>query len=219
MSLMFAIVACFVFRAEPELGKLSEKYESGDRGPGTVSTGVGDPGGVSYGSYQLASKVGRAAQFVAKYYPEEFRGLEAGTPAFTARWKKLAAADPKALHAAEHEFIKVTHYDPQVNKLRAELKLDAASRSRALRDVIWSTAVHHGPNTDVIAKAVKPLIQNGELPGDAAIIQAVYAERGRTNADGTLARFRRVSGSWVPALKKRFVSEQADALAMLAGEK
>ena len=30
-----------------ELGCLSAKYETGGRGPGVVSTGVGDPGGVS----------------------------------------------------------------------------------------------------------------------------------------------------------------------------
>ena len=33
-----------------ELGTLSAKYETGGRGPGTVSSGAGDPGGVSYGS-------------------------------------------------------------------------------------------------------------------------------------------------------------------------
>ena len=38
------------------LGSLSSKYETGGRGPGTVSSGVGDAGGVSYGSYQMTSK-------------------------------------------------------------------------------------------------------------------------------------------------------------------
>src|SRR4026209_65745 len=46
------------------LGKLSAKYETGGRGPGTVSTGAGDRGGVSYGSYQMASKMGVPAKFV-----------------------------------------------------------------------------------------------------------------------------------------------------------
>ena len=46
------------------LGKLSAKYETGGRGPGTVSTGAGDRGGVSYGSYQMASKLGVATRFV-----------------------------------------------------------------------------------------------------------------------------------------------------------
>ncbi|HFO7914780.1 TPA: hypothetical protein ACHK1J_005692, partial [Escherichia coli] len=34
------------------LGKTSERYESGGRGPGVISSGKGDHGGVSYGMYQ-----------------------------------------------------------------------------------------------------------------------------------------------------------------------
>lgn len=37
--------------ASHRLGALSERYESGGRGAGTVSTGRGDPGGVSYGLF------------------------------------------------------------------------------------------------------------------------------------------------------------------------
>lgn len=48
------------------LGSLSAKYESGNRGAGTVSGGKGDRGGVSYGQYQLASKLGRPAEFLAQ---------------------------------------------------------------------------------------------------------------------------------------------------------
>jgi LysM repeat protein len=49
-----------------ELGVLSAKYETGGRGPGIVSTGSGDPGGVSYGSYQMATKTGTVARFVSQ---------------------------------------------------------------------------------------------------------------------------------------------------------
>jgi hypothetical protein len=214
------VLLLLVASAEPELGKLSEKYESGGRGPGTVSTGAGDPGGVSYGSYQLASKVGRADEFARKYYPKEFAGLKGGTPEFTARWKELAAADPKGLHAKEHEYIRVSHYDPQAAKLLKDVKLDVTKRSAALRDVVWSTAVHHGPQTDVITTALKPLLKSAAIDAvpDDAVIRAVYAERGRKAADGKLARFRRVSDTWIPGLTKRFQQEQADALAMLEKE-
>src|SRR5438270_12401228 len=112
---MFALncpaLCCFLLlAADPPLGKLSEKYESGGRGPGTVSTGKGDRGGVSYGTYQLASKIGRADQFVQKYYPKDFKDLKGGTDEFTARWKELARQQPDKLRANEHEFIKETHY-------------------------------------------------------------------------------------------------------------
>src|SRR5215204_5365620 len=44
-------------------GALSAKYETGGRGPGTVSTGAGDQGGVSYGYYQMATKMGTVTRF------------------------------------------------------------------------------------------------------------------------------------------------------------
>jgi len=203
--------------ADEPLGKLSEKYESGGRGPGTVSTGKGDPGGVSYGTYQLASKIGRADQFVQKYYPDEFKGLKGGTDEFTKKWKELAEKDPKGLHANEHAFIKETHYDPQVKKLERDLKLDVTKRSAALRDAVWSVAVQHGPNTDVIVTAVKPLVKDAKLEDvtDEAILRAVYAERGRKDKDGKLVHFRRVADDLIPALSRRFENELKDALEML----
>jgi hypothetical protein len=207
---------------DARLGKLSEKYESGGRGPATVSTGVGDRGGVSYGTYQLASKLGRADQFVKKYYPDRFKGLKGGTPEFTRRWKELAAEDPKGLHANEHAFIKETHYDPQVRKLQKELGLDVSKRSFVFRDVVWSTAVHHGPNTDVITLAAKSLTAAGKRPDDipdADLIRAIYAERGKKSPDGKLARFKGVGDALVPGLTRRFINEMRDALEALARER
>src|SRR5215211_8388916 len=64
------------------LGALSAKYETGGRGPGTVSTGSGDPGGVSYGSYQMASKMGVPARFITEpgfQWLQDFKGLTAGS--------------------------------------------------------------------------------------------------------------------------------------------
>jgi hypothetical protein len=214
---LLALTAFAFVAADEQLGKLSEKYESGGRGPGTVSTGKGDPGGVSYGTYQLASKIGRADAFVKKYYPKEFEGLKGGTPEFTAKWKELAAKDPKALHANEHAYIKETHYDPQVKKLAKDINLDVTKRSAAFRDVVWSVAVQHGPNTDVIVAAIKPLAEKKKLDEltDEEIIRAVYAERGRKDAEGKLVRFRRVGDELIPALTRRFENEMKDALEML----
>jgi hypothetical protein len=183
-----------------------------------VSTGVGDPGGMSYGTYQLSSKAGRADAFVKKYYPTEFQGLKAGTDEFTKKWKSLAASDPAALRKNEHTYIKETHYDPQIKKLQKDLGLDVAKRSAVLRDVVWSVAVQHGPNTDVIVQAGKSLLTGGKTLADISdemLIRAVYDERSRKTADGKLARFPGVSDRWIPALTKRFENELKDALEML----
>jgi hypothetical protein len=215
---LFIALSLLMGGDDSSLGRLSEKYESGDRGPATVSTGEGDPGGVSYGTYQLASKRGRADAFVRKYYREEFKGLKGGTPEFTKKWKELAAKDPDGLRKNEHQFIYETHYAPQMKKLKDELRLDVGKRSAAIRDVVWSTAVQHGPNTDVIVVAAKSFLSDGrkfDEVTDEALIRAIYAERGRKTPDGKLARFEGVSDRWIPALTKRFENEMKDALETL----
>jgi hypothetical protein len=201
------------------LGSLSEKYESGGRGPATVSTGKGDAGGVSYGTYQLSSKVGRADQFVQKYYAEEFKGLKSGTVEFTARWRMLAKTQPDQLRAKEHEFIKNTHYDPLVKSIARSLMLNVIQRSGALQNVVWSTAVQHGPGTRVVDTALKPLLKEKTLADltDAQIIRAIYAERGRKGGKG-LVHFQGNSEAVQKAVAKRFDSELRDALAALEKE-
>ncbi|HEY0728738.1 MAG TPA: LysM domain-containing protein, partial [Pyrinomonadaceae bacterium] len=133
-----------------ELGVLSAKYETGGRGPGTVSTGAGDPGGVSYGSYQMASKMGVVQRFVAQagfQWADDFKGLTAGTAPFTAVWKKIATEQTDAFQKAQHDFIKRSHYDPLASKVLADNKVDVNTRSFAVQNVIWSTAVQHGGAT------------------------------------------------------------------------
>ena len=67
---------------QQRIGGLSERYESGGRGPGTVSSGAGDPGGVSYGTYQLAGNMNRPQEFLANEgsrWAAEFGGARPGT--------------------------------------------------------------------------------------------------------------------------------------------
>lgn len=199
--------------SSPRLGTLSAKYESGNRGPGTVSSGKGDPGGVSYGTYQLASALGNADRFVQKYFPAEFHGLQGGTPEFSEAWKAVVAKDPEAFHRCEHEFIKQTHYDPQVAVIEKATGIEVYKRSVAFRDVVWSCAVHHGPRSKIIATTFRPEIT------DAEWIKAVYEERGRKDEHGKLVYFQRVSDALIPSLLNRFRNEAIDALRMLATER
>jgi hypothetical protein len=201
------------------LGILSEKYESAKGGPGTVSGGVGDPGGVSYGTYQLSSKRGTAAVYAKQSaYATELAGLAPGTDAFSDRWRAIAAREPDAFWFSQWQFIKATHYDPLVGSAKA-IQLDATARSRALRQVLWSTAVQHGPG-GAYSTVLQPAFAGKDVRtvDDAGVIRAIYSERGRTNTDGTLAHFRGVSATWIPMLRDRFKNEQSEALAMLDAE-
>ena len=207
------------------LGNLSSKYETGGRGPGTVSSGAGDAGGVSYGSYQMTSKPkgGTVARFVADAafpWRARFVGATPGTPEFSARWKALATEAADAFFEAQHAFIKGTHFDPLVGKIAAEDRVDVTRRSPALQDVIWSTAVQHGPNTPVVHRAIRQLGGDGELEPadrerDRRLIVAIYAERGRRKADGNLVYFSRNSRAVQDGVARRFRDEERDALGML----
>lgn len=214
------IVASLQAGELPRLGSLSEKYESGGRGPGTVSSGVGDPGGVSYGTYQLSSKLGRADQFAAKYFPEEFKGLKAGSDEFTKRWKELAKEQTEKLREKEHQYIQQTHYDPQVAHLKKALMLDVGARSWALQNAVWSTAVQHGPASKIIDRALAPLLQTQSLKelGDKEILQAIYAERSRKDDQGVLVYFKSSSAAEQKGVARRFDSELRDALKALEAE-
>jgi murein DD-endopeptidase MepM/ murein hydrolase activator NlpD len=204
------------------LGKLSAKYETGGRGPGTVSTGAGDRGGVSYGSYQMASKLGVPTRFVRQEgfpWAADFRNLTAGTAEFTACWKRIAAKEPDAFQKCQHEYIKRTHYDLLTAKILNEDGLDVNTRSHALQDVVWSTAVQHGGATSMVHKALaKVTVAKTDPKFDEQLIRAIYAERGRKKADGSLVYFSRNSPNVQKGVANRFKNELQDALAMLAKE-
>lgn len=204
------------------LGTLSAKYETGGRGPGVVSTGAGDFGGVSYGSYQMASKMGVPTKFVTQPgFPwlKDFANLVAGTAPFTAVWKRIAAEQTADFQKAQHEYIKKTHYDLLCAKILSDSSLDVNTRSRALQDVVWSTAVQHGPGTPIVNRACSSLsCKQADANYDEQLIRAIYAERGKRKADGNLAYFSKSSASVQTGVANRFKNELLDALKMLANE-
>ncbi|MET0550317.1 MAG: peptidoglycan-binding domain-containing protein [Xanthomonas sp.] len=140
-----------------ELGQTSKHYETGGRGASTVSSGVDDPGGVSYGSYQMTSQVttregkvingGTVAAFVRdSKYTDDFAGLKPGSAEFSAKWKELARTD-SSFAQEQHDYIKRTHYDKLVDRL-SDKGMDLSGRGPAVQDALWSTAVQYGPGSD-----------------------------------------------------------------------
>ncbi len=204
--------------AAARLGGLSARYESGGRGPGTVSTGQGDPGGVSYGTYQMATNRGTPQDFMARQgsaWPE-LAGRTPGTPAFGAAWQDAARRDPEGFGAAQHAYIKATHFDPQAALIRKQTGTDVSARSPALQDVVWSTAVQHGGGTQIVVRAIRKVAaEGGSLRSDADLIRAIYAERGRKGPDGRLRQFPKASAKVQAAVAARYAREERDALAML----
>lgn len=208
-----------VVPTDEKLGSLSAQYESGSRS--TAAIGNDLVGGFSYGKYQIATRTGTFGHFMtflSLEYPNLHQSLQDaggvtgaknGTSAFRNAWSTLAATAP--LQEAEHAYIKASHYDRFVSRLDG-IGLHVSRRSSALKNVIWSVAVQHGPGNSVVANALAPLADPEELK-DKAIIEAIYKERSNVSK-----YFSGSTSAVKKAVKKRFKAEKKDALAMLASK-
>lgn len=165
------------------LGELSARYES--RGNvGTVSSGRGDPGGVSYGAYQFATNTGDAAAFVAspefRPWAREFDNLRPGTEAFGNRWRAVAERDADAFREAQHAYVERTHYDPVVNRVDRDTGYNLDNASDAVRNATWSVSVQHGAAARILGDAVRRTDQALPRtdPGyEAMLIDNIYDRR------------------------------------------
>lgn len=131
------------------IGSLSAKYESGGN-PGAI--GYDRTGGYSYGTYQLAHN--NAQKFVAESpYASQFAGIPFNSAAFQQKWKEIAQKDPQGFASAQHDYIAKTHLEPVVNRLKSK-GIDVSRMSPIVQDVMWSTAVQHGPGSKIIDQAM-----------------------------------------------------------------
>ncbi len=207
---------------EARLGSLSERFESGGRGAGTVSGGVADPGGVSYGVYQLSSRTGTAARFLeaeGEKWVAEFGAAAPGTAAFSRTWRAIAEHEPDEFGRAQHAFIERTHYRPAVDSVRSETGVDLDARDRAVREVAWSVAVQHGRAAHILIDAVKTAqvndLRDDQVGYDRALIESIYARR----CDYVLKVAKRAGAAAARTLRSivrnRYPAELESALAMI----
>ena len=189
------------------LGQTSSRYETSGRGPGTVSTGRGDHGGVSYGSYQLSTNE-RTVQEFLRFNPTvaaSFGHLTPGSQAFSDKWRELAAADPQGFHAAQHDFIKHKFYDVQMQRLQAS-GIDLSQRGPAVQDMLWSTSVQYRSLTqDVVHGALDG--KDLSTLSDADIVSAVQDYK----RDHNSSLFKRSPDLW-PGLLARAANEKQDLI-------
>lgn len=142
------------------LGSVSAKFESGKSGVSTISSGKGDHGGVSYGSYQLATNNGSMSSFLssdsAKSISSSFKGLTPGTSEFNAKYKEMSTgSNAELMEKAQHDYMQSSHFNVQANKLRDELGIDVSKESRGFQEAVWSTATQYGPTSSAIVNALK----------------------------------------------------------------
>lgn len=197
-----------------QLGQTSARHESGGRGPGAVSTGTGDHGGVSYGTYQYSSAMGSAAEYIAaSRYGGHFTGLEPGTPEFTAKWKEIATIDPTGFAEDQYNFIRSFYYDRQMQRLQ-DAGLNLSDRGAAVQDALWSTSVQYRDLTLPVFKAGLEQAY-GEHYELAALTDEQIVRAAQDYKINHIQSNFRSSPDWWPGLHDRVVSEKED-LVLLA---
>ena len=197
------------FDENAELGILSKKYEA-PGGVGTVSTGVGDPGGVSYGSWQLSTNAGTLGAYLkdTPEYAKFFGNARPGTPEFTQRWKEIAKADPKGFEKSQHDFLYKKNFKGVLDYATSK-GIDTSSR--AIQNVLWSQAIQHGlkGNKTIINNALKDV----DPKNNEEVIKAIYQSR------SSYVSGLKMDGRTKASCIRRYKNEGSDALAMLANEK
>lgn len=149
-----------------EPGALAAKFESGDEGIAAI--GYDGKGGTSYGKFQIASRPGTMRNFISYLRdkaPDMAQRLAAAGPADTGgkngrmptEWRKIAAEDPTRFEELQSDFIRTTHVEPAMSAITEATGVNFEQLPTALREVLFSTAVQHGPAgaTRIINKAME----------------------------------------------------------------
>lgn len=195
------------------LGKISSKYEVGEKGNGGfISSGAGDFGGKSYGLPQFTSKGGGASanSFVSSLkgtaFEQFFTGAgKAGTKSFDDAWKKAYQSDPMGFTKLQQGYAFKNNVEPYINKVKKQYGIDF-NRSRALQELAFSTAIQLGPSGGMTV-----LGGINSMMSDEAIIKQIYANK-RNNVE---KNFKSSPSLWNSLRNNRFVDEEKDLLALL----
>lgn len=211
-------------------GALSALFESGE----DISViGYDTHGGTSYGKYQLSSRAGTMEQFIKylrKQKPDWAKRLQAAgetdTGGKTGRmpriWKQLASENPELFESLQDRFVHDNHYKPALQALIRNTGLDPKEMSPALQEVLFSTAVQHGPGgaARIFSRAMNKTEQKVAASGkneaenqtvfNKSLIENIYALRSRQFGSSN-SRVR-------SAVQSRLQEEKALALAMLDGD-
>ena len=170
------------------IGKLAAQFESG--GEGIAAIGYDRHGGTSYGKYQIASRVGtmdRFLNFLDNAAPDIAKTLRTAGPANTGcrqgampnAWRKIAAEQPDRFEALQEKFIYDSHYKPALEAVTQNTPLEEGKISSAMQEVLWSTAVQHGPAgaARIFSQASARAGKAGDKNYDKRLINNVYAIR------------------------------------------
>lgn len=193
-----------------EIGEIAEKYETGGRGPGFISDGdKWDPGGTSYGSYQLALTPGTLRGFLndGSSYAKQLRLFKPDTPAFNSKWKALALEDPQGFKEAQFEYVEKLSFIP-ARQLANEL---GWPDNLAINSALFSCSNQHG--------GYKKIMNSVNIKADKSnikdLINKFYDARAAYINSLTSPQIKKVRANLI---RERTVNERHDVLKLVGEE-
>ena len=222
-----------------KIASLSAKYESHGN-PGVVSSGSGDLGGVSYGSYQLASNTGAVDSFLEwakRYsndalanYARELSKFPINSQEFKNLWRNIGDVDPGGFQELQDAYIIDHYYEAAASALRNNY-FEINKHSIAMKAVLFSRSVQYGPGnmvelftTACLRLGYPNLSYIDDASYDSKMIESIYdflvdeCDQAYNNGSFYHSPNDWANGSYTVVkvgLRNRFVNEKEDALAML----
>ena len=169
--------------------ELSAEYESGGD-PGSVSSGAGDLGGVSYGLYQFASANGSIDAFISwaksykdptlAQYAKDLAACGINTYAFQDKWEEIGRNDPNGFTELQNQYVISKYYNTAANML-AKAYYHIENHTTAMKAVLFSRSIQYGPGNmvdlfetacDRLGYANLSYVDSADY--DAAMIKEIY---------------------------------------------
>ena len=213
---------------ETEVGKLAARFESGKEGISAI--GYDRHGGTSYGKYQLSSRAGTVRGFIGYLRaeaPDIAERLEKAGAANTGgkrgtmpqAWKQIAEEHPDRFEELQDRFIRASHFEPAMRAIAEKAGIAATDMPFALQEVVFSTAVQHGPHnaTRIISRALGQVGETSLDPEKNSPESLVKAQERliRRIYDNRSGQFTSSVQSVQAAVKNRLKQEMSLAISML----
>lgn len=214
------------------IGKLAAQFESGSQGSSAI--GYDRHGGTSYGKYQLSSRAGTVKKFIEyckTQAPDIAERLEktggsintGGTRGkMPTEWKNIAEEQPDRFEALQDKFIRASHFEPAMRAITEKTGVELQELPFALQEVVFSTAVQHGPNgaTRIISRAMGQIDSSKLDPGanEPETLAKAHETLIRRIYDNRSGQFRSSIESVQAAVKSRLKQEMSLAINMLRQE-
>lgn len=139
-------------------GDLVAYFESGNttRSVQTITYNKEDPGGKSYGEYQISARSGTLKKYLSwSTFGQKFKEVNPASKEFDEIWIHIAKKAPKAFAKDQYDFIYATHFVPVQN---AAKQLGFNVNSFAINEALFSIGVQHGRYKTILQEASKKRI-------------------------------------------------------------